>query len=99
MDRNIQSVDYFKDILRQALSVIDHLNIKTKKEILEFKTKLEEYTNLIDAYVVRPPDISSDQVWEEGLENETQMGFLREDLDRIGTEILKAVAIIKNAGK
>jgi hypothetical protein len=95
----VQSIDTFKNILRDAVEVHNQLSVKSKQQIIEFKKKLEEYTKLVNEYTARPSDISADGVWEEGVENETQMGILLEELNRIGTEINLEVAVVKNAFK
>jgi hypothetical protein len=95
MARNIQTIDHYKEILRQAIELNDKLSIKAKEKIIGFKNKLKEYIGLVDSFTARPAESTGDEaIWEE---DAAVMKSLQIDLDRIGGEIIEEVTAIKSA--
>ena len=101
MQHSNQSVDNYKNILREAVEVSQQLSVKTKQEILQFKEKLQEYISLVNSVISHsssdPED--SNQAQDDTMENENQLNILKEDLDRLGSQIHTEVATVKQAFK
>jgi hypothetical protein len=96
MEHNIQSVDHFKDILREAVTHNEKLSLSTKQKILVFKKKLQQYIALVDSYLSRDAGSPDESMWDDGQANDAEMSSLQDELSTIGNELMLEVTKVKN---
>ncbi|MCC2630493.1 MAG: hypothetical protein K0S38_302 [Candidatus Paceibacter sp.] len=94
MNERLQGNQYYRDILRQAIEASPQLRVKTKEQVLDFKDKLEQYLAVVKEYDnISAADSGGDVMVIEEAHN--RLDFLQAELESIGKEILKDIAIAK----
>lgn len=90
-----KTVEEYKEILREALSVKDQMSVPARQKILTFKNTLSDYIESIDELQDNQQSDGSDDAVYEVEKSDNKVSMLQSDLKDQAQELLTEIALVK----